>query len=179
MIQPEKIIYDYSAPGKRGYELPNLGVPAVDPIKVLPKAMQRSKKARLPELSEVEVVRHFTRLSRLNYGVDIGFYPLGSCTMKYNPKINEDLARLSPFNNTHPLAEERVTQGLIRLYYELGEALLKIVGMSAITLSPQPVLTVKWWECSSCAPITKIKEISAPLCSSPIRPTAPTRPRRH
>jgi glycine dehydrogenase subunit 2 len=136
VIQPEKIIYDYSAPGKRGYELPRLDVPAVDPIKVLPRTMQRSKKARLPEVSEVEVVRHFTRLSRLNYGVDIGFYPLGSCTMKYNPKINEDLARLGPFINTHPLAEEKATQGLIRLYYQLGEALLKIVGMSAITLQP-------------------------------------------
>ncbi len=136
MMRPEQIIYDLSVPGRWGYRLPKLDVPEVDPAKALPKSMVRKDKPPLPELSEVDVVRHFTRLSRMNYGVDVGFYPLGSCTMKYNPRINEDLATMSPFTDSHPLMEEADASGLIRLYYELGAALCRIVGLPAITLQP-------------------------------------------
>ena len=98
--------------------------------------MLRKESAGLPELSEVDVIRHFTGLSRRNYGVDLGFYPLGSCTMKYNPKINEDIAALPGFSALHPLVPESAAQGSMELMYKLLEDLTEITGMDTGTLQP-------------------------------------------
>ncbi len=132
----EKLIFELSSDGRRGYSLPELDIPSKDIKELLPPNVLRQKEADLPELSEVDVMRHFTRLSILNHHVDKGFYPLGSCTMKYNPKINEDLARLPAFSQLHPYQPEKTIQGGLRLMYELGEYLKEIAGMDAITLQP-------------------------------------------
>jgi glycine dehydrogenase subunit 2 len=131
----EPTIFDLSVPGRRGYSLPKLDVPEVDPSDHIPAKLIRQG-TRFPSLSEVDVVRHFTRLSRLNYGVDVGFYPLGSCTMKYNPKVNEDMAALEGFSGVHPLQPEDTIQGSLALIKELEEALCEIAGMDAFTLLP-------------------------------------------
>src|SRR6266540_1776752 len=101
----------------------------------LPKELVR-KELPLPNVSEVDVVRHYTNMSRMNYGVDIGFYPLGSCTMKYNPKVNEDAARSEGFSNLHPLSPEECTQGSLQLMWELKEYLKEITGMDDFSLQP-------------------------------------------
>jgi glycine dehydrogenase subunit 2 len=93
--QNERLVFEKSAPGKRAYKLPPLDVPAVDVDELL-GAARRDKRAELPELSEIEIIRHFTRLSTWNYAIDLGMYPLGSCTMKYNPRVNEFVSRVSP-----------------------------------------------------------------------------------
>ena len=110
-------------------------VPAVDCRTALGKAC-RGKPPRLPEMAEVDVVRHFTRLSKLNYSVDEGFYPLGSCTMKYNPKVNEVAARMPGFARLHPLQPEETAQGAMKLLFDLGAMLAEITGMDAVTLQP-------------------------------------------
>ncbi|MDA8441046.1 MAG: aminomethyl-transferring glycine dehydrogenase subunit GcvPB, partial [Peptococcaceae bacterium] len=102
MKQAEATIFDLSAPGRIGMELPVVDVPEVDLTELIPAAMLRQAAPELPEVGEVDIVRHYTRLSTLNHGVDNGFYPLGSCTMKYNPKVNEDTARLPGFAASHP-----------------------------------------------------------------------------
>ena len=101
----------------------------------LPKDLIR-KELPLPNVSEVTVVRHYTNISRMNFGVDIGFYPLGSCTMKYNPKINEDIARLDGFKDLHPLSPESCIQGSLQLMWEFEQDLKKITGMDAFSLQP-------------------------------------------
>ena len=98
--------------------------------------MLRTDLAELPEISEVEAVRHYTALSRLNYGVDNGLYPLGSCTMKYNPKVNEAVAALPGFSQLHPLQNDSTTQGALQLMFELQQDLAEIAGMDACTLQP-------------------------------------------
>ncbi len=127
----EPLITELSQPGRRGVRFPAPDVPLSD----LPAALTRAD-LPLPELSEVDVVRHFTRLSQLNYSIDTGFYPLGSCTMKYNPKINEETARLSGFASAHPLQPVETVQGSLALMYHLQEALKEIGGFSAVTLQP-------------------------------------------
>ncbi|MEO0136105.1 MAG: aminomethyl-transferring glycine dehydrogenase subunit GcvPB [candidate division WOR-3 bacterium] len=127
-----ELIFEISKPGRKGYSLPDLDVPTAE----LPAQYQRKKPAELPELSEPEIVRHFVNLSILNHHVDKGFYPLGSCTMKYNPKINEETARYPGFTHLHPLQPEKTVQGALRLMYELGEYLKRIVNLDAITLQP-------------------------------------------
>src|SRR5690606_13029049 len=109
---------------------------AVDVDSLIPKEMQRQKPAQLPEVSENEVVRHFTRLSQMNFGVDTGFYPLGSCTMKYNPKINEETARLAGFTRLHPYQPESMVQGALQLRYETIVDRSEIAGMAFGTLQP-------------------------------------------
>ena len=99
LVLNEKLLFEHSDPGRKGYSLPKLDVPAAE----LPSDLCREEINGFPELSEVDVVRHFTRLSTWNYGVDSGFYPLGSCTMKYNPKVNEKTAALPGFTQLHPL----------------------------------------------------------------------------
>ena len=116
----DKLIFELSAPGRFAYSLPESDVPDSDPAALLPKEHLRAAAAELPEVSEVDVVRHFSRLSQLNYGVDTHFYPLGSCTMKYNPKINEDMARLAGFARLHPLAPEAASQGALRAHVRAG-----------------------------------------------------------
>ncbi|MGA8564665.1 MAG: hypothetical protein WB587_07905, partial [Nitrososphaeraceae archaeon] len=101
----------------------------------LPSDLAR-KELPLPNVSEVEVVRHYTNMSRMNFGIDLGFYPLGSCTMKYNPKINEDVARLEGFSQLHPLSDESCIQGSLQLMWELEQEFNKITGMDAFSLQP-------------------------------------------
>ena len=131
MRQSYKLIFERSHEGRRAYDLPALDVPAVDAV---PANMKNEAKLDLPELGEVDLVRHYTNLSRRNFGVDNGFYPLGSCTMKYNPKINEEVCTL--FEDMHPLLDEDMSQGALRLMYDLEGYLCEICGMDAFTLQP-------------------------------------------
>ncbi|MBU5299426.1 aminomethyl-transferring glycine dehydrogenase subunit GcvPB [Clostridium sporogenes] len=131
-----KVIFELSSEGRKGYRLPNLDVPEVELSKLLPKNLLREDEIDLPEVSEVDVVRHYTALSNKNYTVDNGFYPLGSCTMKYNPKINEDIAALSGFSKIHPLQDENISQGALELMYDLKGKLCEITGLDDFTLQP-------------------------------------------
>jgi len=131
----EPLLFELSTEGRRGYTLPRLDVPESDVADLLPERFIR-KNLRLPSLSEIDAVRHFVRLSRMNYSVDVGFYPLGSCTMKYNPKVNEDMARLPGFAALHPEQPEETVQGALALMKGLEEALCEITGMDAYTLQP-------------------------------------------
>ena len=127
----EPTIYELSSPGRIGVDFPDPDVPRAK----LPDALLRAE-LPFPELSEVDVVRHFTKLSTFNYSVDSGFYPLGSCTMKYNPKINEDTARLPGFANLHPLQPIETTQGALVLMFQMQEWLKEISGFDAVSLQP-------------------------------------------
>ncbi|MDT8897217.1 aminomethyl-transferring glycine dehydrogenase subunit GcvPB [Thermanaerothrix sp. 4228-RoL] len=127
----EPTLFELSSPGRRGVRFPEPDVPKSP----LPEGLVR-KDLPLPELAEVDVVRHFVRLSQKNYAVDYGLYPLGSCTMKYNPKINEDMARLPGFALAHPLQPIDTVQGSLALMYELQELLKEITGMGAVSLQP-------------------------------------------
>jgi len=126
------LLPDISQPGKIGCSLPTLDV---SPAKLPPKELLR-RELKLPEVSEVELIRYFTALSKLNYGVDTGFYPLGSCTMKYNPKWHEDIAKLAGFASIHPHQPEESVQGALQLMFELQEYLAEITGMNATSLVP-------------------------------------------
>ncbi|PLX98643.1 MAG: glycine dehydrogenase (aminomethyl-transferring) [Desulfuromonas sp.] len=128
----EKLIFDHTDPGRKGYSLPKLDVPTAS----LPEHLTRNEVEGFPEVSEVDVVRHFTRLSTWNYGVDSGFYPLGSCTMKYNPKVNEAAARIAGFSQCHPYTPEALSQGSLGLMYDLQQALAEISGFARVTLQP-------------------------------------------
>ncbi|MBO8129310.1 MAG: aminomethyl-transferring glycine dehydrogenase subunit GcvPB [Peptococcaceae bacterium] len=130
------LIIELSLPGRSGAKLPVPDVPVKDVASLLPAGMVREEPPNLPEVSEVDVVRHYTRLSSLNYGVDTGFYPLGSCTMKYNPKINEDMAALPGFTGLHPYQPEHLAQGALALMYRLERYLCEIAGMDRFTLQP-------------------------------------------
>ena len=132
LVLDEKLLFELTDPGRVGYSLPALDVPQVEPQATL----LRDEIADFPELSEVDVVRHYTRLSTWNYGVDSGFYPLGSCTMKYNPKVNEQSARLPGFAELHPHTPDHLSQGALELMYALQQDLGEISGFPAITLQP-------------------------------------------
>jgi glycine dehydrogenase subunit 2 len=132
----EPLLFEKSVSGRKGYSLPDLDVEEVPFGELIPARFQRKDPPQLPELSEVDVVRHFTNLSRDNYGIDQGFYPLGSCTMKYNPKINEDVARYAGFSCLHPLQQEEQIQGSLQLLYELSAALAEITGLDRVSLQP-------------------------------------------
>ena len=136
----EKSIYSLGSPGRRGHALPEVEAEIrhllKDARELIPKKMLREKTLSLPELSEVEVVRHFTRLSEMNYGVDSGFYPLGSCTMKYNPKINEKLASLEAIEMLNPYQDESTVQGILEILYKLERWLAGITGMHEVSLLP-------------------------------------------
>ena len=132
----EPLIFELSSPGRTAYSLPELDVPAEPLDRLIPENMLRREDPPLPEVSEVDVVRHFVRLSQLNHGVDTGFYPLGSCTMKYSPKVNEDMVRLPGFAALHPYQPEEMVQGALELMYETGEYLKEIAGLPHVTLQP-------------------------------------------
>ncbi len=132
----EPLVFELSSPCRKAYSLPSPDVPALDPSKVLPAGELRAKPAALPEVSEVDVTRHFTRLSQRNHGVDIGFYPLGSCTMKYNPKVNEAVVQYDGLANLHPYTPEELSQGALQLIYEMQEYLCEIGGFDAVTMQP-------------------------------------------
>ncbi|PYU35129.1 MAG: aminomethyl-transferring glycine dehydrogenase subunit GcvPB [Acidobacteria bacterium] len=134
--QSEGLIFEKSAPGKRGIELPRLDVPAVDARQALSAAHVRETVNGFPEVSEIEVIRHFTRLSTWNYAIDLGMYPLGSCTMKYNPRVNEFVARLDGIATEHPFQPIQLSQGCLKIMQALQNCLLEITGMDAVTLEP-------------------------------------------
>ena len=134
--QNEGLIFEKSAPGKRGFELPPSDVPAVDVRAALGADYARSDIENFPEVSEIEVIRHFTRLSTWNYAIDLGMYPLGSCTMKYNPRVNEHIARLEGLATEHPYQPQQLAQGCLKILFTLQKCLLEITGMDAATLQP-------------------------------------------
>jgi glycine dehydrogenase subunit 2 len=133
--QNEGLIFEKSSPGKKAYKLPPLDVPAVDADESLGKSARKDL-GQMPEVSEIEIIRHFTRLSTWNYAVDHGMYPLGSCTMKYNARVNETAARLGGLAEAHPYQPERISQGALRIIKMLSDQLIEITGMDAITLQP-------------------------------------------
>ena len=130
----DKLIFELSKPGRCGYSLP--ANPWEKGTEEIPAALRRSEEANLPEVSELDVLRHYTNLSNMNFGVDTGFYPLGSCTMKYNPKINEEMAAMPGFKTLHPLQPDCTVQGALELYYNLNRSLSAITGMAEFTLNP-------------------------------------------
>jgi glycine dehydrogenase subunit 2 len=161
--QNEALVFEKSSPGKRAYKLPPLDVPAVDPAALL-GAAHRTTPGLLPELSEIEIVRHFTRLSTWNYAIDLGMYPLGSCTMKYNPRVNEFVARIEGLAEAHPYRPDSLAQGILEVIDLLQRCLLDITGMDAITLQPAAgahgeftgILLVRAWHESQGNPRRKI-----------------------
>jgi glycine dehydrogenase subunit 2 len=134
--QNEPLLFERSSPGKRGYQLPALDVPAVDAAQALGAQNTRKEIEDFPEVSEVEAIRHFTRLSTHNYAIDLGLYPLGSCTMKYNPRVNELVARIDGLAWAHPYQPELLSQGAMEVMAVLEAALAEITGMDAVTLQP-------------------------------------------
>ncbi len=144
MTNNQPLIFELSKPGRVGYSLPESDVPEVDIKTVLPEAFIRKEEIDLPEVSELQIMRHYTALSKRNHGVDSGFYPLGSCTMKYNPKINEDVARLTGLAHIHPYQEEETVQGAMELLYRLQTNLAAITGMDEVTLQPAAGAHGEW-----------------------------------
>lgn len=136
LSQEEALLFEISSPGKKGYQLPELDVPAVDAAEALGTANVRDEIEGFPEVSEVEAIRHFTRISTWNYAIDFGMYPLGSCTMKYNPRLNEAVARIEGLAWAHPYQPEEVSQGAMQVIVALEDALAEISGMDAVTLQP-------------------------------------------
>lgn len=138
------LIFELSRPGRVAYSLPECDVPRRPADELIPSELLRSEPAALPEVYEVDVIRHYTELSRRNFGVDNGFYPLGSCTMKYNPKVNEDVARYSGFAKIHPYQPEESIQGALELLYTLQNDLAGLTGMDAVTLQPAAGAHGEW-----------------------------------
>ena len=127
-----KLIYERSKPGRRASTLPKYDLTRAE----VPPELARARPPRLPEVAEPELVRHFTELTTRNFGIDTGFYPLGSCTMKYNPRVNERLALLAGFRDLHPLQEEEGAQGALELMWRLQEILAEVGGLHAVSLQP-------------------------------------------
>ncbi len=135
--QNEGLIFDRSQTGRVGYRLPKLDVEETNLDEILPVELRRTDDLEgVPEVSEVDVIRHFTRISTWNYSIDLGIYPLGSCTMKYNSRLNEKTARIAGFTGLHPLAPEQESQGALELVYKLQEDLAEITGLPGVTLQP-------------------------------------------
>src|SRR5579884_2425890 len=132
----EHLIFELSSAGRKGFSLPELDVPEQPLDDILPAEVRRRRPPNLPEVSEPTVVRHYTRLSQLNHSIDTGFYPLGSCTMKYNPKIHEVAASLPGFRSIHPEQPESTVHGALQLMWELQELLKSITGMDSVSLQP-------------------------------------------
>ncbi|MGD6832333.1 aminomethyl-transferring glycine dehydrogenase subunit GcvPB [Sutcliffiella halmapala] len=142
--QDQPLIFELSREGRIGYSLPENDVPEVDLNELFPKEFIREEAPELPEVSELDIMRHYTALSNRNHGVDSGFYPLGSCTMKYNPKINENVARFPGFSHIHPLQDESTVQGALELMHDLQEHLIEITGMDEVTLQPAAGAHGEW-----------------------------------
>ncbi|WNS74207.1 aminomethyl-transferring glycine dehydrogenase subunit GcvPB [Bacillus sp. DTU_2020_1000418_1_SI_GHA_SEK_038] len=140
----QALIFELSTPGRIGYSLPEMDVPETDINELVPAGFLREEEPELPEVSELDIMRHYTALSNRNHGVDSGFYPLGSCTMKYNPKINENVARYAGFAHLHPLQDESSVQGALELMYDLQEHLIEITGMDQVTLQPAAGAHGEW-----------------------------------
>src|SRR5690348_15028556 len=134
VVQNEGLLFDESRAGRIGYSLPKLDVPEESDTKLLdPKLLRQDDLEGMPELSEVDVIRHFTRLSTWNYCIDHGLYPLGSCTMKYNPRINEKVARIDGFAGLHPLTPASLAQGALEIVFRIEECLALITGLPSVT----------------------------------------------
>src|ERR687894_1683659 len=133
---PFDLIRDKGREGRRGYTLPRLDVEETNLDEVLPKKARRKEKPRLPEVDEPTVIRHYTNLSRNQWGIDTNFYPLGSCTMKHNPRADEVAAATPGFAGLHPLQTEAQTQGALQVMHELQEFLAEISGLPAVSLQP-------------------------------------------
>ncbi|WP_462412197.1 aminomethyl-transferring glycine dehydrogenase subunit GcvPB [Neobacillus sp. Marseille-QA0830] len=142
--QDQALIFELSTPGRIGYSLPEMDVPEMDLDSLVPEGYLRQAEPLLPEVSELDIMRHYTSLSRRNHGVDSGFYPLGSCTMKYNPKMNENVARFNGFAHIHPLQDESSVQGALELLYDLQQHLKEITGMDEVTLQPAAGAHGEW-----------------------------------
>ena len=136
MVFNEKEIFGKGSPGRCGVDFSDTGIPEADVSALAPEPYLRRELKGFPELSEPEVIRHFTRLSQWNYGVDSNIYPLGSCTMKHNPRVNEAVARMKGFTDIHPFAPESACQGTLKMIHDLGEWLCEITGLDAATLQP-------------------------------------------
>nr|MBA3770208.1 aminomethyl-transferring glycine dehydrogenase subunit GcvPB [Blastocatellia bacterium] len=135
--QNEALIFERSQSGRVGYRLPKLDVEELNLNEIIPAELRRDDDLDgVPEVSEVDVIRHFTRISTWNYSIDLGMYPLGSCTMKYNSRLNEKVARIPGFANLHPLAPEEEAQGALELIYKLQQDLCEITGLAGISLQP-------------------------------------------
>ena len=175
-----KTLFSDSAKGRTGVWPKD---PTGDPMASIPSDLLRGTPPRLPELSEIDVIRHFTKLSRLNYSVDSNFYPLGSCTMKYNPKFTEAVAAQPGFTSVHPLIPQlkgagHMTQGALEVLYETEQLLAEITGMSAFTLQPMAGAHGELTGVMLMAATTTTRATRRPRSSCPTRPTAPIRPRR-
>ncbi|TNJ63789.1 glycine dehydrogenase subunit 2 [Paenibacillus hemerocallicola] len=144
MKHDKALIFELSKPGRVAYSLPECDVPETPVEELIPQKLLRTKPAELPEVYEVDVMRHYTALSRRNFGIDNGFYPLGSCTMKYNPKINEDVARFAGMAKIHPYQPEESIQGALELLYTLQNDLAEITGMDRVTLQPAAGAHGEW-----------------------------------
>lgn len=144
MSQNQALIFELSKPGRVAYAVPACDVPEVSLTELIPSSYLRTEPAALPEVYEVDVIRHYTALSRRNFGVDNGFYPLGSCTMKYNPKINEDVARFAGFAKIHPYQPEASIQGALNLMYTLQQDIAVLTGMDQVTLQPAAGAHGEW-----------------------------------
>ncbi|RSD27415.1 aminomethyl-transferring glycine dehydrogenase subunit GcvPB [Mesobacillus subterraneus] len=142
--EDQPLIFELSTPGRVGYSLPEMDVSETDLSELLPEGFLREEEPELPEASELDIMRHYTALSKRNHGVDSGFYPLGSCTMKYNPKMNENVARFNGFAHLHPLQDESSVQGALELMYDLQEHLIEITGMDEVTLQPAAGAHGEW-----------------------------------
>jgi len=161
--QNEALLFEKSSPGKRAYKLPPLDVPAPN-VAALLGAAERTTPGLLPELSEIEIIRHFTRLSTWNYAIDLGMYPLGSCTMKYNPRVNEAVARIEGLAEAHPYRPDFLAQGQLEVIDLLQHCLKEITGMDAITMQPAAgahgeftgILLVRAWHESQGNPRRKV-----------------------
>lgn len=136
MRKEKALIFELGSSGREGFSLPASDVPEQDLADLIPPSFLRETAPDLPEVSEGEAVRHYVELSRRNFGVDNGFYPLGSCTMKYNPKINEDVAALPGFAQVHPYLPKELSQGALQVLYELDQYLSEITGMDRVTVQP-------------------------------------------
>jgi len=130
------LIFELSRPGRRAWSLPEVKVDAPELHELIPKQFRRADAPKLPEISERDLVRHYTRLSQRNWAIDVGAYPLGSCSMKYNPKVSEEIAALPGFASLHPMADDTLVQGALELLGALQDALCEATGMSAITMQP-------------------------------------------
>ncbi|MEG6586130.1 aminomethyl-transferring glycine dehydrogenase subunit GcvPB [Dendrosporobacter sp. 1207_IL3150] len=136
MRESKALIFELSKPGRKAIDLPDADVPTESIESLIPANYLRKSDVEFPEVSQPDLIRHYTGLSTRNFGVDSGFYPLGSCTMKYNPKVNEDISRLAGLNNIHPLQDSDSVQGALEMLYFMEKYLCEIAGMDAITMQP-------------------------------------------
>ena len=142
--QDQSLIFEITKEGRVGYSLPEIDVPEINAEDLFGGDYIRKNEPALPEVSELDIMRHYTALSRRNHGVDSGFYPLGSCTMKYNPKVNEAIVRLPGFSHIHPYQSESSVQGALELMFELQNDLAEITGMDQVTLQPAAGADGEW-----------------------------------